>query len=303
MKCDSVVDALPLYLYGELNAHQEEEVEAHLHGCPSCQRELTFQKQIHATLNQRRMTATALLAAECRRDLMQSVQRQPRQSRSGWFGAFLESLAGVRLSARPIGALALVALGFFSARLTLRDANPGAFSPLAIEPMVSTIRSVQPQPSGGVRISFDETRRRSVTGKVEDDNIERMLIAAARDEGNAGLRVESMEILKNLSGSVEVREALIYALTHDPNPGVRLTALEGLKGMASHPEVRKSLAQVLQKDNNAGVRIMAIDLLVQTRDVALVGILQGLVSRENNNYVRLRCKSALEEMNASVGTF
>jgi hypothetical protein len=31
--------------------------------------------------------------------------------------------------------------------------------------------------------------------------------------------------------------------------------------------------------------------------------LQDLVQKENNNYVRLRCRNALQEMNASVGTF
>jgi HEAT repeat protein len=115
--------------------------------------------------------------------------------------------------------------------------------------------------------------------------------------------VESIEILKNYSESDQVRAALIQALTHDANPGVRLKAIEGLKGMASYPDVRQTLARVLQSDENAGVRIQAIDLLVQQRDDAIVGILQGLIGRENNNYVRMRCKNALEEMNASVGTF
>jgi HEAT repeat protein len=84
---------------------------------------------------------------------------------------------------------------------------------------------------------------------------------------------------------------------------VRFKALDGLKAMASQPEVRKTLSYVLQNDQNPGVRIQAIDLLTQKQDAGLVGMLQQLVSKESNGYVRQRCERALEEMNASVGTF
>ena len=35
----------------------------------------------------------------------------------------------------------------------------------------------------------------------------------------------------------------------------------------------------------------------------MVGILQGVVQKEDNTYVRRRCVKALQDMNASVGTF
>jgi HEAT repeat protein len=142
-----------------------------------------------------------------------------------------------------------------------------------------------------------------VTGSLSDGNIERLMLAAARDESNDGLRVESIEILKRRAGSSDVRDALLTALRNDPNPGVRFKALDGLKGMGSQPEVRKTLTYVLQNDQNPGVRIQAIDLLTQQQDTDLVGVLQQLVSKESNNYVRQRCEKALLEMNASVGTF
>jgi hypothetical protein len=49
--------------------------------------------------------------------------------------------------------------------------------------------------------------------------------------------------------------------------------------------------------------MQAVDLLVTHRDDAMVGVLQGLVQRENNDYVRLKCEKALKDWNASVGTF
>ena len=174
---------------------------------------------------------------------------------------------------------------------------------MAGEPIASTIRSVQPDAFGQVRIAFDETRRQMITGSLSDGNIERLMLVAARDEGNDGLRVESMELLKGHAGSADVRDALLTALRNDPNPGVRFKALDALKGMSAQPEVRKTLSYVLQNDLNPGVRIQAIDLLTQHQDAGLVGMLQQLVGKESNSYVRQRCEKALEEMNASVGTF
>lgn len=300
MTCDKVMEELPLYLYGEVAPDREEEIEAHVHACAGCRQELEKHRRIIAALDDCRLTASSMMLMECRQDLARAVEREKQKPRlRNW-------LTGVKwtwVSLRPAGAVALVALGFFSARLMTRDTAPVNMAGLGPEPIVSTIRSVQPDASGGIQIAYDETRLRMVTGKAEDHRIAQLLLAAARDEANAGLRVESLDILKDLPESDDVREVLIHALKQDANPGVRLKALEGLKPMAAHPEVRKALASVLLRDDNAGVRIQAIDLLVQHRDRELVGVLQNLVRKENNNYVRLRCKNALEEMNASVGTF
>ena len=247
-----------------------------------------------------RVTPSPDLLAECRRSLFQSrpVERKP----SAWMN-FSEAWRALWSTSRPLGATALVALGFFASRLTPREMLSINQAALMGDPIVSTIRSVQPDASGHVQIAVDETRRRVVSGSLSDGNIERLMLAAARDESNDGLRVESMEILKHRTGSADVRDALLTALRNDPNPGVRFKALDGLKGMASEPEVRKTLSYVLQNDQNPGIRIQAIDLLTLQQDSDLVGMLQQLVSKESNNYVRQRCEKALQELNASVGTF
>ena len=101
----------------------------------------------------------------------------------------------------------------------------------------------------------------------------------------------------------EVRDALLNALTQDSNSGVRLKAIEGLKPLAADQEVRKTLRHVLLSDDNVAVRMQVIDLLVAHRDDNMVGVMQGLVQRENNNSVRLKLEKALRDMNASIGTF
>ena len=64
---------------------------------------------------------------------------------------------------------------------------------------------MQPDASGRVQIALDEVRKRVVSGRMEDGNIQRLLLAASRDENNPGLRVESVDILKDHAASAEVR--------------------------------------------------------------------------------------------------
>jgi hypothetical protein len=305
MTCDAVAKAIPLYYYGELEPVVEDGMEEHLQSCAGCRHELERHRAMAAELDRHRLLPPPDLAVECRHELIRAIYREEvpavRHRASDPWGLFREAFEslwhpGIRFT-RPAGAVALVALGFFAARF-IGTAPVGA--PDAI---FSSIRSVQPDNAGRVQIAVDETHRRVVSGRVDDQNIQRLLLAAAREQDNPGVRVESVELLKDRSASAEVRSALLEAVTSDANPGVRLKALEGLKSFAADAEVRKTLAQVLLEDDNPAVRIQVIDLLIAHKDDATVSVLQTLVGKEDNSYVRMRCQNALREMNASVGTF
>lgn len=289
MNCDSVITAIPFYFYGELPAEQEEALEAHVERCPGCRRELERHKTVAAALDRSCVEPPPALLSQCRQDLMRSVTPMARAFSPVRF--FQTAFSRLR---QPLGALALVALGYFSGRIA---------PSLSPEPTISTVRSVQPDAAGGVQITVDEIRRRVISGRSNDGNIRRLLLAAARDESNPGVRVESMEILKDHPGSPEIRGVLVEALQHDPNPGVRLTALEALKGFTPDAEIRNTLTRVLLADTDPGIRTQAVDLLIQRPDSSMVGVLQHMMGKEENGYVRLRCRNALEAMNASVGTF
>src|SRR5260370_29957404 len=114
MTCDSAIDRMDLYLYGELAAQEEEEFEQHLHGCRACGGVLERRKTLHRGMDELRMTAPPHLLVECRQELFRAkpLQRKP----SLWM-----QFSGMW---RPAGALALVALGFLSARLTTQAPAP-----------------------------------------------------------------------------------------------------------------------------------------------------------------------------------
>lgn len=312
MTCDSVLKTIPLYFYGELSPIEEDGVEQHVHECASCAREMERQRALAAQLDRRQAEVPSGLLEECRADLMAAIQggagALDRTSGSPWrlfLNALSHSFSGWARYRQPIGAVALLAIGFFAARFTTKPAaNEAGVAISSSEPAqtFATVRSIQPNPSGGVQIAFDETNRRVVSGPMDDQRIRQLLLAGARED-NPAVRVESMDLLKGRSSSTDVRDALLNALAHDPNPGVRLKAVEGLKPLSAEPDVRKVLAQVLLADDNSAVRMQVVDLLVEHRDDAIVGVLQDLMQKENNSYVRLKSEKVLKEMNASLGTF
>lgn len=299
MNCEQAANLIPLLLYDELSFEEEEQLHRHLDRCDACRRALTREQAIHEALDRIEAPISSDILTRCRRDLagrLAAVKPRPG-ALAGLWSRLARPLAAPWL--KPVGALALLALGFGAARLT--DRPPAADSD-ALEPLSTQVRYLQPEPSGGVRIVLDETRQRVLTGSMNDAAIQQLLLSAARESSDPGLRVVSVDMLKSRAPSAEVRAALLRSVQSDPVPGVRLKALEGLKKFRLDPEIRQVLAGVLLSDDNAGVRIQAIDLLTQSPDVD-AAFLQELLEKENNNYVRLRCEKALRDRNASVETF
>lgn len=307
MTCENVQAELAFLLYGELSFDEEEQIEQHLSGCAHCRQELESMRGLHTTLDQTAEPVPAPLLMDCRRELRLRIREEAVEQRGRSWWRRLTDMAKPRFLSpawsRPLGALAMIAIGFLGARLTLPQAA-------RVEPTFDTVpvsgtrvRFVEPDQNGLVKITVEETRERMVTGKMDDARVRQLLLAAAQDPGDPGLRVETLDLLQQESATDEVREALIAALQSDENSGVRMKALQGLKRYAAHPEVRSALTHVLLNDNNPGIRTQAIDLLVQHKQRDVVGALQQLMQREDNDYIRQRTQRLLRDLNASVDSF
>jgi hypothetical protein len=310
MSCDSVKDQIFLLLYGELPFAEEELVEQHLQSCADCRAELERQKTLGAALSAHALDVPGDLLARCRRDLLfktaaasSARQAQPgflvraRQAVSLLFGPSAGSFSHASYL-RPAGAVALLLVGFFAARITAPRA-----AEVPSEPIATRVRYIQPDSNGRVQIVVDETRQKVLTGGLDDERVLRTLLTAARDPEDPGLRGESIELLKSRAASREVRGTLVFALRHDSNAGVRSRALEALRAYSTEPESRRALLDVLLADNHPGVRTQAVDLLTQHKDTSVVPAFQRSLEREDNGYVRLRLQNALRAMNASMETF
>jgi hypothetical protein len=289
MSCEKIRTELSLYLYGELNHNEEEVLEQHVSECAGCQEELRRERAIHAAFDTTDAPLPAQLLTDCRRDLRVRLanESESRSQRNGWFTWML----------RPAGAVALIAVGFFSSRLVPTFEKPDV--------KASRVSLVEPGNGGNVRITLEETRERTVQGSPTDAAIQALLISAAQDPTDPSLRSESIAMLHEGSQSddMRVRHALVQAVSSDPNPGVRLRALESLKPYAGQTDVRRALANVLLNDDNAGLRTQAIEVLTKHQERDMVEVFQELMRREDNNYIRQRSQEALISMNASVEAF
>jgi hypothetical protein len=309
MNCQSAKELLPLYLYGELSFDDEETIESHMDACAACRTALQRQREVHASLDNLAVEPSPALLRACRDELHMRLAHESGALGAGWWERFTGMLTAPAWM-RPAGALTMIAIGFAAARLI----PPGVFSGNGalemgmVEPS-SRVREVQPSGNGKVQIVLDETRQKVVSGALDSEKIRVLLISAAKDPSDPGLRAESVEILNASAQFSEVRDALLAALK-DQNAGVRLKAMSGLKSFAQQPEVRTAMTQVLLADANPEMRTQAIDLLtkgmenpVQRFDSHVIGAMQELMNRENNAYVRQRCKTALEAVKASTETY
>lgn len=324
MNCAESRDRLALLLYGELSFDEEERVETHLGACPECRLALAGQRRLHEAIDGVEVTASPALLNQCREEFSERLAAQidvkgGAGSRPGvnadtgqtrnWWRRMYDSVTVKGTwtvgAWKPAGALTLIAIGFFAARVTPFMGSTGGFEAASLASLgPSQIRSISPASDGRVSIVYDESRSRTVSGTLEDDAVRALLLSAAKGSSDPGLRAETVAILVNGAGAADVREALVFALEHDRNSAVRLRAMDGLRSYADDPAVQGALAQVLLRDDNRGLRTQAIDLLTQRGgddlNRQIVGVLQELMGREDDTYVRERCQKVLQSVRASA---
>lgn len=294
-----------LMIYGELGFDEEERIESHVEACAECRAALEQQRALHTAMDVAEIAPPPSLLRQCRENLLSRVADERPAPRPGWWDRLVDAIT-LRPQAgflRPIGALSLVAVGFFAARMM--PAIDSTWIPMGIGGMVpGHVRYVEGQPGGRVKIVVDETHQRIVSGRVDDRAIRALLLAAMKDPADPALRAETLDLLDARAQSADVRGAMVDTLEHDPNDGVRLKALSDLKPFAGDPDVKGALRFVLLNDPNRGLQTEAMDLLVGSDhpvlDREMVGTLQELMEREQVPYVRQRAVTLLRQVNASV---
>ena len=303
MNCEQAQAGLALYLYGELSFDTEQAFERHLDECGHCRGELERERLLHSAVDSLRLDPAAAVLAASRRRLFDQLasQARPAAGPRAWLsrmGAFVESRFRWVV---PAAATALIVLGFAAGRWQALSTAAGTRAASAI--LATRVKNVEPAASGHVRIVIEETRQRTVLGLPQEANIRDLLLVAAQDPADPGLRVESVDLLRQGPVDALVRGALVQALERDSNPGVRLKAIEALRPFSANPDVQSAFAHALLRDDNAGVRLQAVDLLTAHPPGGLAGVLQQAIEHEDNNYIRLRAQRVLHDLGASVDTF
>lgn len=305
--CEWVRNYLPLFLYQELSIEEEEALQTHLSTCDTCQATLATERELLAAFDHADERLPIGLLNGCREQLAVRLAAEEARPATGWMDK-VRAWFTPQMMLRPVAGLALVALGFFGAGLMPRPPQD-IFVTSVTDPVATRVRRVEPVGPGRFQIVLDETRQRIVSGSPEEDPIKQLLISAASEPSDPGLRGEMIEILSNVAPCDETRQALLQAVETDSNDGVRLRAMEALKPMSHQGDVRRVLARVLLKDPNAGVRTKAIDLLTANqginmiRENEMIGVFQDLMGREQNHYIRMQAQRQLQRVKASTEVY
>jgi hypothetical protein len=167
------------------------------------------------------------------------------------------------------------------------------------ESSITGIQSISQDPnSNHISIKYNTVSTQEAQGSLNDQRIQQLLLFAARNNYNSGVRMDSVDLLTQEPDNSHVREALIYALRYDSNPGVRLKALDGLGPyVKSDARVRDAVLEDLLHDSNPGARTEALRLLDPVRaDSSVRTVLQKLSTSDQNQYIRSQARIMLAQL-------
>jgi hypothetical protein len=307
MKCEWVKENVLLYVYNELADDARYELEQHLARCADCAAELKTTRKFHAMLSELPVEEPSpnLLAASRMR--LQEGLETAEQGKF-WHRLIFDPGAWLRqVRFAPALAAAIFIVGFAGGIGTTYKFVSGSGGTASItspanapvESSITGIQSVTQDPgSNHISIKYNTVSTQEAQGSLNDQRIQQLLLFAARNNYNSGVRMDSVDLLTQQPDNTHVREALMYALRYDSNPGVRLKALDGLGAyVKSDPRVRDAVLETLVQDSNPGARTEALHLLEPVRaDGSVRSVLQKLAESDQNQYIRSQARIMLAQL-------
>jgi len=308
MKCEWVQQNIVLHVYGELADDARHELDQHVARCADCAAELKAEQEFHALLSQERASEPTpnLLAASRMR--LQEALETAEQGRF-WHKLALDPANWLRqVKFSPALASAILILGFAGGVGTsykvlghpsqVAGTNPTASAPNS-EASITGIRSISQDPgTNQIDIKYDTVTTQDTQGSLNDQRIQQLLLYAASNNYNSGVRMDSVDLLTQRPNDAQIREALIYTLQYDSNPGVRLKSLGALGGYVKDDvRVRDAVLAVLINDANQGVRTEALRLIEPVKaDGSVRGVLMTLAAKDQSVYIKSQARTMLAQL-------
>jgi hypothetical protein len=310
MKCEWVRQNITLHVYDELADDARYELEQHVARCTDCASELKAEQEFHALLlrEQAPEPSPNLLAAS-RMRLQESLETA--QQGGFWHRLAFDPASWLRqMRFSPALASAILILGFAGGIgttykiFTHQPQVAGTPVPLAApapaaEASITGIQSITQEPgSNQIAIKYNTVSTQEAQGSLNDQRIQQLLLYAARNNYNSGVRMDSVDLLTKKPDISQIRDALIYALRYDTNPGVRLKALDGLGSFVKDDvQVRDAVLEALVSDSNPGVRIEALHLIDSVKaDGSVRGVLMTLAAKDSSQYIKSQARTMLAQL-------
>jgi hypothetical protein len=311
MKCEWIRENITLHVYGELADDARHELEQHVARCADCAAELKAEQEFHALLSQDQAAEPTpnLLAASRMR--LQEALETTQQGRF-WHRLAFDPVSWLRqVSFSPALASVILIFGFAAGIGTAYkmlphplpvaiNANP-ASAPAAApsEASIAGIQSITQDPgTNQIEIKYNTVTTQELQGSLNDQRIQQLLLFAAHNNYNSGVRMDSVDLLTKKPDVSQVRDALIYALRYDTNPGVRLKALDGLGSFVKDDvQVRDAVLEALVNDSNPGVRTEALRLIEPVKaDGSVRGVLMTLAAKDSSQYIKSQARTMLAQL-------
>jgi hypothetical protein len=311
MKCEWIRENIVLHVYGELADDARHELEQHVVRCSDCAAELKAEQDFHALLMQDR-AADPLLTGPSPNLLTSSRMRLQEALETAQQGAWWHRLAfdpahwlrQVRFS--PALASVILILGFSGGMLTAYRVIPRGPQVPGTTPTqqvsdasIAGISSIVQEPgTNQISIKYNTVSTQEAQGSLNDQRIQQLLLYAARNNYNSGVRMDSVGLMTQNPGDTHFRDALMYALQTDTNPGVRFKALDALGPyVKDDTRVRDSLLQALVNDTNPGVRTEALRMLEPVKaDGSVRGVLMTLAAKDSSTYIKSQARTLLAQL-------
>jgi len=305
MKCEWVRQNIVLHIYDELADDARYELDQHVARCGDCAAELQAAQEFRTTMATVKVVEPSPNLLTSSRMRLQEALETTQQ---GGFWSRLTFDPGVWLRQvrfSPALAAILVLVGFGGGiGATYRAMKDGQQTPVTVtapsaEANITGIRSITPVPgSNQVNIKYDTMNTQETAGSLNDVHIQQLLLFAAQNNVNSGVRVDSVDLLKERLNDSRVREALVYTLRYDNNPGVRSKALEGLGSyVRDDVRVRDAVLETLVSDANPGLRTEALRVLEPVRaDASVRTVLERLAAKDQNQFIRRHSGELLAQL-------
>ena len=302
MNCNIFKQNVVLLVYDELADDVLFEMRQHAERCSACREELKSAQQFRADVDAVPVLEPSPNLLASSRLRMQEALETAEQYR-GWRGWIFDPVDWLRqIKFSPALAAAILIVGFAGGLLTAFRVQPHETSfPSSnntAEASIAGIRDITQDPNTNtVQINYDKLLPSSTQGSIDNPDIEKLLLYAARNQENPGVRVESVSILSHKCHDAQIRETMMRSLLEDRNPGVRLQALEGLDQYVKEDiQVRNVVIQALLSDSNPGVRTEALRLLQPLKADSAVRSAFEQLARDNNEYIRSESERTLASL-------
>ena len=319
MNHNKIKEIINLSIYNELSEDEQAFLNVHMANCEECRTEYEQIQKLNGLLNNLKTSKIDnQLLSEARQELKAAINLE--FIKKSLLDNIIEKLNMVLAPNYKLvfGSIILILtgliIGYFLFSPGINGISSQFINASQTDPfekndiIITNLRFIDSDiKDGEISFTFNALKPVTMKGKISDPMIQKILAHSLLNEQNDGARIKTLNAISEQTKnkkllSPKVKSSLITALKYDENPGVRREAILVLKKLPVDEQVIDAYLYVLKHDKNSGLRVEAINSLGETKvdekniPEGMVELLKQKSINDENQYVRVRAKSILQEV-------